>query len=245
MRNLFIAALAAAASSAGGAQAAVVSLVNADFEDAYVAPYDGAFAAGHERGLPGWAGGSSTGQWNPTAAAFADEAAHGVVGWATGSGLYPTRSPSILTQLVGGQTLQANTRYTLTVDVGNQFYNPGGAFGYDIGLIGGDFGSGSVILASLAGSTDMLGKAIAAGQFGTVQLVFETGSSGAFLGKTFGIGLAGTGKGAAFDNVRLDATPLQVSAVPEPATWAMMITGFGAAGAMVRTRRRREALTLT
>ena len=37
--------------------------------------------------------------------------------------------------------------------------------------------------------------------------------------------------GPALDNV-------SVSAVPEPATWAMMIVGFGAAGAMVRNRRK-------
>ena len=35
-----------------------------------------------------------------------------------------------------------------------------------------------------------------------------------------------------------------ISAVPEPATWAMMIVGFGAAGAMVRTRRRAGAPSL-
>jgi choice-of-anchor C domain-containing protein len=38
--------------------------------------------------------------------------------------------------------------------------------------------------------------------------------------------------GAALDNV-------SVTAVPEPATWAMMIIGFGAAGSMVRTSRRK------
>ncbi len=43
--------------------------------------------------------------------------------------------------------------------------------------------------------------------------------------------------GAALDNV-------SVTAVPEPATWAMMIIGFGAAGSMVRTARRRNALSL-
>jgi len=35
------------------------------------------------------------------------------------------------------------------------------------------------------------------------------------------------------------------SAVPEPTTWALMIVGFGAAGAMVRSVRRRGDLTLT
>lgn len=33
-----------------------------------------------------------------------------------------------------------------------------------------------------------------------------------------------------------------MSAVPEPSTWAMMIVGFGAVGAMVRTSRRRSGL---
>lgn len=33
------------------------------------------------------------------------------------------------------------------------------------------------------------------------------------------------------------------SAVPEPSTWAMMIVGFGAVGSMVRTSRRRNALS--
>lgn len=37
--------------------------------------------------------------------------------------------------------------------------------------------------------------------------------------------------GPALDNV-------SISAVPEPATWAMMIIGFGAAGSMVRSRRK-------
>ena len=40
------------------------------------------------------------------------------------------------------------------------------------------------------------------------------------------------------DNVSVSAV---ASAVPEPATWAMMITGFGAAGVMVRASRRRIA----
>jgi hypothetical protein len=35
-----------------------------------------------------------------------------------------------------------------------------------------------------------------------------------------------------------------VSPAPEPATWAMMIGGFGIAGASLRTRRRREAVAV-
>ena len=43
--------------------------------------------------------------------------------------------------------------------------------------------------------------------------------------------------GAALDNVSV------MAAVPEPATWAMMIIGFGAVGSMVRSSRRRNAFS--
>lgn len=48
--------------------------------------------------------------------------------------------------------------------------------------------------------------------------------------------LSFTSKGdPAFDRVGLS---MRVTAVPEPATWAMMITGFGLTGAVMRRRRR-------
>jgi len=43
--------------------------------------------------------------------------------------------------------------------------------------------------------------------------------------------------GPALDNV-------SISAVPEPATWAMMIIGFGGVGSMLRSTRRRHALAV-
>jgi hypothetical protein len=49
---------------------------------------------------------------------------------------------------------------------------------------------------------------------------------------------AGFSSGAVLDNVAIS------SAVPEPATWAMMLLGFGATGAMLRSDRRRT-LALT
>lgn len=38
---------------------------------------------------------------------------------------------------------------------------------------------------------------------------------------------------------------LRMTAVPEPATWAMMIIGFGVTGSMLRNTRRRAALALS
>ena len=41
-----------------------------------------------------------------------------------------------------------------------------------------------------------------------------------------------------YDNLRFEITSVAPgAAVPEPATWAMMIVGFGAAGALLRRRR--------
>lgn len=46
-------------------------------------------------------------------------------------------------------------------------------------------------------------------------------------------GYSGAGTHFAFDNLVINEAP----AVPEPATWAMMLVGFGAIGAGVRSRR--------
>lgn len=47
-------------------------------------------------------------------------------------------------------------------------------------------------------------------------------------------------RGCSIGEIAFEAATL-TSAVPEPATWAMMITGFGAVGSMVRRSRRRLA----
>ncbi|MBL8554885.1 MAG: PEP-CTERM sorting domain-containing protein [Phenylobacterium sp.] len=50
-------------------------------------------------------------------------------------------------------------------------------------------------------------------------------------------GLGGVSDDIGIDNVRFGQSQIQTG-VPEPATWAMMLLGFGGAGAMVRRRRR-------
>lgn len=60
---------------------------------------------------------------------------------------------------------------------------------------------------------------------------FDTSSDLTFASAT------NTPFGPALDNV-------SISAIPEPATWAMMIIGFGAAGGAIRSARRRGALGL-
>ncbi|WP_309643293.1 PEPxxWA-CTERM sorting domain-containing protein [Phenylobacterium sp.] len=66
------------------------------------------------------------------------------------------------------------------------------------------------------------------------------GSAGARLmaaSGTFDRAVVSSDTDFAFGQVRYG-----VSAVPEPATWAMMIIGFGAVGGMVRNQRRRQTL---
>lgn len=232
------AGLALAFMFGGVASAAEIFIKNADFETDGLA--DGEIYGSHVNGPDGWSasGGSSTGQWNPTADNFSDHAAHGTVAFARGE-MQAQGSAGMLGQTLDGVTLQANTRYTLTLDVGGRMDVGSSGWGYDFGLIGGNLGPDAAILASMSGFIDpATGQAIPLGTMRTISLIFETGATGDYLGQALTIGLAGMGRGAAYDNIRLDAMALTPSAVPEPAAWAMMILGLGGVGAVARSRRK-------
>jgi hypothetical protein len=236
------------------AHAAVIPIVNGDFEaypyPGYPFPADGGARAGHEIGFPGWSGGSGTQVWNPSEAQLRNADAHGfVAGIPTQAGsqsaLYNQRNPGMLSQIVPDVLLQANTRYTLTLDVATDNSQPNWA--YDFGLISGDLGANAgPILARLTGRTDSTGAVIPTAQFRTISLVFDTGVDTIGIGKGFAIGLAGLGASnqrIAYDNIRLDATPL-AGPVPEPASWAMMIAGFGLVGGAMRRRTVRACIAV-
>jgi PEP-CTERM motif len=59
------------------------------------------------------------------------------------------------------------------------------------------------------------------------------------LSQSFGYSVAG---GATYGNDRLGRVTLSAGAVPEPATWAMMIAGFGLVGAGMRRRATKVAV---
>ncbi|TWU02037.1 PEP-CTERM sorting domain-containing protein [Neorhodopirellula pilleata] len=126
------------------------------------------------------------------------------------------------------ETLQANTSYSLQVDIGNiasgtaqngQFFNLDGFSGYRVDLL-----AGGVLLAQ---DNNSLFGAIAEGQFGTSVVNFNTGTSHAQLGETLQIRLVNLNQvdpsfpladlEVDFDNVRLNA-----SAVPEPSSIAVL-----------------------
>jgi hypothetical protein len=65
----------------------------------------------------------------------------------------------------------------------------------------------------------------------------------AFAGTAMSVDFGGVANQIAFDNITLGAA-IPGGAVPEPATWALMILGFGAIGGALRSRKRRETLTV-
>ena len=252
MRKLRDAALAATmilGLAPSVASAAELLILNHDFE---ANPYaDGGYAnSGLGGGAPKqWKGaGVSNATWNPAASGYIDHEAHGTVLSTYNMGLSPT--VGVNQTIGGGYTITANTRYTLTLDVGNRA-DVAGAWGYGFGLVAGDGLSstpGDFFLKSMTGNIDpATGLEVASGTFKTLTMIFETGATGPEIGQQLTVMLGSFSNasgvyGAEYDNVHLDATALGVSAVPEPATWAMMITGFGLAGGALRRRRHAAAL---
>lgn len=235
------AAFAAAALTAQPAGAQETYVNNSDFEAGWYAA-EGEYLPTHIYGTPGWnwSGGSGTGRWNPASSQMTDAAAHGVVGYATGA-IAAQQGPAHLAQAVPGLVIEANTLYTLTLDVGQALNETD--WGYNFGLIAGstDPALGGFILTSLSGSTGEAEFDLVAGQFTTLSLTFQTSDAGAEIGKSLIIALGGLGRGAAYDNVRLSSSSITAPAVPEPSTWAMMLFGFGAAGVAMRRQRKATA----
>lgn len=151
-----------------------------------------------------------------------------------------------------GQQIGFNTR-ALDKDVPNEGKKPNGSTGNYASIYGGGVYTISLtkfapVLSFLIGSVDSYnsvslsfintltqqttGQSFSAADFGNPigqdgRLTFDTGSSTFLIqGVTF---LSGQNS-MEIDNV--------VSAAPEPATWAMMILGFGFAGMGLRSRRR-------
>lgn len=216
-------------SAAQPAAAAAVFVANHSFEADVLA--DGQYRVGFAPA--GWSSGYAepSGPQNPLAGDFASiPDGENVMFSATGyDGRY--YAGNVYQQVLDG--LSANTRYTLMVDVGQSTYADLADFA--VQMVGGEG------LQSVLASGSFLSDQMAPGQFRTLTLVFDTSAA---IDGPFGIRLRtfhnpqqGQGQRVAyFDNVRLDASSLTAAAVPEPASWALMIVGFGASGAMLRRR---------
>ncbi len=130
-------------------------------------------------------------------------------------------------------TLQANSQYTLQVDIGNiasgtavsgDFFNLDGFPGYRVDLL-----AGGVVIAS---DTNSLAGVIPEGEFRTSTLEFFADAANPFLGQALTIRLVNLNQIDAlfptadlevdFDNVRLSVT-----AIPEPSATVILIALAG------------------
>ena len=117
--------------------------------------------------------------------------------------------------------------------------------------------SGNALLAGLAAGYYYLGISISGNEAvnSTNNLLFQTGSTTATRGPAGSINPTTL---ADFDSNAYDDTPgayqitltgvtfgpAAVAGVPEPATWAMMVMGFGAIGAGLRGRKTRSVVAI-
>lgn len=105
---------------------------------------------------------------------------------------------------------------------------------YDLGQFLFTFASGDTLFGTYSGALTFN----APGVFNLLQTNIVTGGTGLFAGAS-GM-FTGTGivsfVGGTPNSQQVYAGALELPAVPEPATWAMMIMGFGAIGGTLRRR---------
>src|SRR5207302_3324022 len=99
-----------------------------------------------------------------------------------------------------------------------------------------DFADGDTLFGTYTG-TVALGPA--PGIFNAIENLLVTGGTGEFLGATGAITTTGTLQFIAGSGVYSGTLSgrLNAPAIPEPASWALLIAGFGLAGASLRRRR--------
>lgn len=212
-RNL-IAAVALAVTAP--AAAAVITVTNASFEILPAGGLPSGCGAGcsfSSDAIPGWTNSAaSSGQFQPGPAAgnftYFNYIPDGLtVAYTNGSGISQTV----------GATAVAGTTYTLSVAVG---------FRKDFT----DYSPVSLLVG--AGSAAATGTPLQlTGDWSTYTATYT--ATAADAGGAITILLGPSGPQGDFDAVSLTAD----AAVPEPATWVLMIGGFGLAGAALRRRR--------
>lgn len=128
------------------------------------------------------------------------------------------------------------SRFTTSALVGDQiFFNSvAGTFGGVAGIADINFGSGLIASLNING----VSPTSFSGQFSGATLFGGTPANPVFNTGTFAL------SGPLFSQASLTIRNASVSsAVPESATWAMMLVGFGAVGAASRYRRRKTAVS--
>ena len=132
---------------------------------------------------------------------------------------------------------------------GNYMYGVGSGGFFEIATTGTDIFTGlEFVLGTgfFTSTADISWEAfLSGGSVGLGSGTFDAGTVLGFSGGSFDMlrfssdGSAGL-QAPAFDTVRAQLTA-DVGVVPEPATWAMMLVGFGFVGAAMRSAKRRQA----
>jgi hypothetical protein len=218
--------LASSAAVASPAQAANL-LVNGGFEAPPINTFFQNFGPG-STGISGWTvdaftpfGGSGgnvdivNGAFTPGGPSPAAEGSQflDLVGFGSVGSIYQTFST------VAGQAYELNFAYSHNIFGGSPSKSA------DVGIYGGVF---STLLIPFQTITHNTGSASNLDWRRQTYSFVATGSQ-----STVAFGMIGQGN----DNAGVLLDDLSVSAVPEPATWAMMILGFGLVGGMMRRRR--------
>lgn len=196
--------------AASSANAAVISITNASFEDGpalnQINPVAGNWMQGS---FTGWDVTGSAGRYDPNGT-LSPEAVDGTLtAWSNGGSLVQTL----------GDSLTAGTTYTLSLFIGDRSDTALPSFSVEL-LSGG---------TALTGGNTIF-TAPSDGGWASYSYEYTATTSGGPLG----IRLASSGVQTNFDNVSLTA----VAAIPEPETYAMFLAGLGLLGFASRRRQK-------
>ncbi len=214
MKKILIAAACAAAVSLGAtASNAAVAIINGSFEDGAFDPGSFSTLGLGSTAITGWVVGGLGVDYIGTYWEAADGTRSVDL-----SGNDKGSISQMLTGLTIGQT------YQVTFSLAG---NPDGGGSTKV-AVASDGGSQSSVYSFLQGANTK-------SSMGWTPQSFTFTATGESANLTFSA-TENNAYGPALDNVG-------IAAVPEPATWAMMILGFGVVGATVRGSRRRQALS--
>jgi hypothetical protein len=136
----------------------------------------------------------------------------------------PQSPPNVLYNYLNG---------TITVNFTTSVVSIGAFVTGNTGIVLSAFNGATLLGTSSTSGANYVGSAGTPNQF--LQLLFPTITSASFFSSN------GTNS-FTIDNLTVGGTIINNSAVPEPATWLMMLIGFGGMGLTIRNRRRRAGL---